>query len=113
MEFEEKSDVPEKKIASRKRENSDYIAATVYFPKEMNENLRLFAGEQGISKVSYIMNAVNEKFVRDACKDSESRSLIEIKKVNQELESLNSNIEALTTAFNLLKSSIAKVIDLR
>ena len=108
----ENEDDSEKKVSSRKKDSSDYIAATVYFPKEMNDNLRLLAGEQGISKTSYIMNAVNEKCIRDGCKDSESRSLVEIKKINQELESLNNNVEALTTAFNLLKASVAKAIDL-
>ncbi|UKI53106.1 MAG: hypothetical protein L6V86_08465 [Treponema sp.] len=43
-------------------------------------------------------------------KDNESKNLIEIKKMGQELKLLIDNIDNLTADFNLLKSAVMKAL---
>lgn len=110
MELEEK-EFEKKKIVDKRRGNSEYVASTIYFPRAMDANLKLLAAEQGIPKASYIMKSVNEQIERDSCKDNDSKNLVEIKKIGQEIEALSNNIAALTEDFKLLKSAVVNILD--
>lgn len=110
MESKENNNEVKTKATTWKKDSSDYIAATVYLPKETNDNLKLLAIDQGLSKSSYIIKSVNEQIKRDSCKDDGSRNFIELKKMSQELDVLNDNVNALMADFKLLKSAVTKVL---
>ena len=111
MKAKEEGNKVESKSTSRKKGSSDYVAATVYIPKDTNDNLRLLSIEQGLSKSSYIMKALNEQIKRDSFNGEEHKNSLEIKKLFQELEALNTNVNYMIVNFNLLKSAVIKAIN--
>lgn len=110
MEIKEDKIEAKSKSASSKKNSDNYISTTIYLPKEINDTLRLMALSQGLTKSSYITKSVNEQIRRDSLKDNESKNLIEIKKMGQELKLLIDNIDNLTADFNLLKSAVMKAL---
>lgn len=110
MEIKEDKIEAKSKSDSSKKNSDNYISTTIYLPKEINDTLRLMALSQGLTKSSYITKSVNEQIRRDSLKDNESKNLIEIKKMGQELKLLIDNIDNLTADFNLLKSAVMKAL---